>query len=58
MTSIMGCLRRTLLPSTPCFSLRDRDFFIDNLLVRTHFIIEMVLIDRPCTMRVWFPYSR
>jgi len=30
----------------------DREFFIDNLLVRIHFIIEMILVDRPCTMGV------
>ena len=25
---------------------------IDNLLDRTHFIIEMILVDRPCAMGV------
>ena len=29
-----------------------REFFIDNLLVRIHFIIEKILVDRPCAMRV------
>ena len=28
----------------------DRVFFIDNLLVRIHVIIEMILVDRPCVM--------
>jgi len=27
-------------------------FFIDNLLVRIHLIIEMILVDRPCAMGV------
>ena len=31
---------------------RKRDFFIDDLLVRIHFIIEMVSVDRPCAMRI------
>ena len=31
---------------------REREFFIDNLLVRIHLIIEMVLVDRPCAMGV------
>ena len=26
---------------------RERDFLIDNLLVRIHLIIEMILVDRP-----------
>ena len=30
----------------------EREFFIDNLLVRIHFIIEMILVDRPCAMGV------
>jgi len=31
---------------------RERDFFIDNLLVRIHLIVEMILVDRPCAMVV------
>ena len=27
---------------------KEREYFIDNLLVRIHLIIEMILIDRPC----------
>jgi len=30
----------------------ERQFFIDNLLVRIHLIIEMILLDRPCAMGV------
>ena len=30
----------------------EREFFIDNLLVRIHLIIEMILVDRPCAMGV------
>ena len=31
---------------------RERESVIDNLLVRLHLIIEMILVDRPCTMGV------
>jgi hypothetical protein len=31
---------------------REREFFIDNLLVRIHLIIEKFLVDRPCAMGV------
>ena len=34
----------------PCRS--ERDFFVDNLLVRIHLIIEMIPVDRPCAMGV------
>ena len=34
--------------STPA---SPREFVIDNLLVRIHLIIEMILVDRPCAMR-------
>ena len=30
----------------------ERDFFIDNLLVRIHLIIEMILVDMPRAMGV------
>jgi len=36
----------------------EREFLIDNLLVRIHLIIEMILVDRPCVMGVWIPFSR
>ena len=41
-----NCL--TLLPQV----LIDTEFFIDDLLIRIHSIIEMILVDRPCAMRV------
>ena len=28
----------------------ESEFLIDNLLVRIHLIIEMILVDRPCAM--------
>ena len=31
---------------------REREFFIDDLLVRIHLIVEVILVDRPCAMRV------
>ena len=31
---------------------QEREFLIDNLQVRIHFIIEMTLVDRPCVMRL------
>ena len=30
----------------------EREFFIDNLQVRIHLIIEMILVHRPCAMGV------
>ena len=30
----------------------EREIIIDNLLVRIHLIIEMILVDRPCAMGV------
>jgi len=42
--------------TVPCrmtrVTLPEREFFIDNLLVRIHLIIEMILVDRPCAMGV------
>jgi len=32
--------------------LTEREFFIDDLLVRIHLIIEMISVDRPCAMGV------
>ena len=29
-----------------------REFFIDHLLVRIHFLVEMIVVDRPCAMEV------
>jgi 50S ribosomal subunit-associated GTPase HflX len=31
---------------------REREFFIDNLPVRIHLIIEIISVDRPCAMGV------
>jgi len=31
---------------------QEREFFIDNLLVRIRLIIDMILVDRPCAMGV------
>jgi hypothetical protein len=31
---------------------QKREFFIVNLLVRIHFIIEIILVDRPCAVGV------
>ena len=28
----------------------DREFFIDNLLIRIHFIVDMIIVDWPCAM--------
>ena len=33
-------------------AVQEREFFIDNLLVRIHVIIKMTLVDRPCAMGV------
>ena len=46
------CSKRTF---TTC---REREFFIDNLLVRIHLIIEMISVDRPCAMGIRNPFSR
>jgi len=35
-----------------------REFFIDNLLVRIRFIIEMMIPDRPCAMAVSISFFR
>jgi hypothetical protein len=36
----------------------EREFFIDNLLVRIHPIIEMISVDRLCAMKLSIPFSR
>ena len=30
----------------------EREFFIDNVLVRIHWILEMIAVERPCAMGV------
>jgi hypothetical protein len=39
-------------PYSVTYLFSEREFFIDNLLVQIHWIIEMILVDRPCAMRV------
>jgi len=36
----------------------EREFFIDNLQVRIHLIIEMISVDRPRAIGVRIPFSR
>ena len=43
--------------TTRCMHPKDREFFVDNLLVWIHLIIEMILVDWPCAMRLEFPCS-
>ena len=31
---------------------REREVFIDNLLVRIHLIIKMIVVDRPCNKMI------
>ena len=52
-------LRRRLPPAGAVFlevfyvlSSVEREFVIDNLLIRIRSIIEMILVDRPCAMGV------
>ena len=49
--------RWCLSPHPPTLN-PEREFFIDNLLVRIHFIIEMSLVDRRCAMGVCIPSCR
>ena len=35
-----------------------REFFVDNLLVQIHLIIEIILVDRPCAMALRIHFSR
>jgi len=37
-------------PSSPHPQVTERVFLIDNLLVRIHLIIDMILVDRPCAV--------
>ncbi len=39
-------------------SARERDFFIDSLMVRIGLIIEMIRVDRPCATGIQIPFSR
>ena len=53
MGKISGSITDQVLAST-----REREFFIDNLLVRIHSIIGMILEDWPCAMAVVIPVCR
>jgi len=44
--------RKSLAARLRVHGTREGEFFIDNLLVRIHLIIEMILVDRPCAMGV------
>ena len=50
MEAVQCLVEATVSPLTT--DQREREFFIDNLLVRIHLIIEMILVDRPCAMGV------
>ena len=57
--SLNDKLYYTLTESHPSAGVRhtlvfasQRENFIDNLLVRVHLIIEMILVDRPCATGV------
>ena len=43
---------RVLSPHATIPSTLEREIFIDNLLVRVHLIIEIILVDRPCATGV------
>ena len=51
-SDLRGVHRRTPRRST-CRGTAAREFFIDNLLVRIHIVIEIIEVDRPCAMGVW-----
>ena len=36
---------------------REKELFIDNLQVRIHLIVEMILVDRPCADRIRVRYK-
>jgi len=41
------CQRNRCLRANP-----EREFFIGNLLVRIHLIMQMIVVDRPCAIGV------
>ena len=43
--------KRVPIPEGP-WGFLERQFLVDNLLVRIHLIIVMILVDRPCAMGV------
>ena len=55
----MGCLQVEAEPEFCTYQgSAERKFCIDSLLVRTHLVIETILVDRPCAMRVSITFSR
>ena len=38
------------LPCSQAANFHQREFCIDNLLVRIHLIIDMILVEQPCTV--------
>jgi hypothetical protein len=44
-------------PLCDCLRVRETELFNANLLVRIHLIIKMILVDRPCAMRVGILFS-
>ena len=38
--------------SQPEAGWKEREFFIEFLVVRIHLIVEMILVDRPCAMGI------
>ena len=49
---IMSWYKTMLLPDAPRDATVEREIFIDNLLVRVHWIIEMIVVEWPCAMGV------
>jgi hypothetical protein len=47
-----GTVVEARAPERPPEAGPEKEFFVDNLLVRIYFIIEMILVDRPCAMGV------
>ena len=44
-----------LMSEVPLDRCTEIEFFSDNLLVRIHLIVDMILVDRPCAMGVGIP---
>ena len=51
-SSYMGLSPGAHTPDKIMVAVVEREFLVDNLLVRIHLIIEMILVDRPCAMGV------
>ena len=48
-------LTENTLQRTGWWTRPEREFFIDNLLIRIHLIIEKILVEWPCAMGVQIP---